>query len=311
MALNIQEKVSTANYTSWKVGGFAEYFCLPGSKKDLIKALEWAWIKKQPVTYIGGGSNILISDKGVRGLVVCLKNLSAIQDCSDKKTFRIRCEAGVLKIKAMRRFLKAKLTPALFLSGLPGNVAGGVVMNAGVGESVRPKEFVEIVESFKVLKKKESGFREETFKNSDVTWGYRKSAGWGPGVITEVTLSWPLEHKEPEIKEMVKKAQKLRSLKQPLRELSCGSVFKNPFDNANNVDEKSSGYLIEKAGLKGYEYGGAKVSRKHANFIVNNKKASALDIHCTISTIREKVEHEFNIKLETEVCYIGDWEGLI
>ncbi len=311
MDFKIQEKVTMANYTSWKVGGLAEYFCLPESKKDLVKALEWAFIKKQPVTYIGGGSNILVSDKGVKGLVVCLKKLSTIQDCSDEKNFRIRCEAGVLKIRAMRKFLKAKLAPALFLSGLPGDVAGGVVMNAGVGENVKPKEFVEIVESFKVLKKKRLGFKEQEFKNSDIEWGYRKSLGWGPGVITEVTLSWPFENREPEIKEMVKKAQELRSLKQPLGELSCGSVFKNPFNNINNIEQRGAGYLIEKAGLKGYQYGGAQISRKHANFIVNKGSASALDIHCAISIAQEKVEHEFSIKLETEVCYIGDWEGLV
>ncbi|MGH1467649.1 MAG: UDP-N-acetylmuramate dehydrogenase [Bdellovibrionales bacterium] len=311
MPLEIQKKVSLASYTSWRVGGEAEYFCLPSSKEEVAEALEWAREKDAPVTVIGGGSNILISDKGVKGLVVCLKTLSSIEDCSDEETFRVRCGAGALKMKVMRKFLKAELSPALFLSGLPGDVAGGVVMNAGVSEDIEPREFVEIVESFKVLRLIGSSFVEKEYKNSEIEWAYRKSMGWEPGVITEVTLAWPLDKKEVEIKKRVKEAQELRSLKQPLGEPSCGSVFRNPYDDVNNVEKRSSGYLIEKSGMKGYQYGGAEVSRKHANFIVNKGEATALDIHCAISTVREKVKHEFNVELETEVRYIGDWEGLV
>ncbi len=311
MYLGVKEKVNLAAYTSWKVGGDAEYFCLPSSKEEVVKALEWAKVKGVQVTCIGGGSNILISDKGVKGLVICLKNLSTIEECSDGKKFRVVCGAGALKMKVMRRFLKAELSPALFLSGLPGDVAGGVVMNAGVSEQIEPREFVEVVESFKVIKKTDSGFVEQEYKNSDIEWVYRKSIGWEPGVITEVTLVWPLDKPEKEIKKLVKEAQELRSSKQPLGEPSCGSVFRNPYDDVNNIEKRSSGYLIEKSGMKGYQYGGAEVSRKHANFIVNKGGATALDIHCAISIVKEKVMHEFNVKLETEVRYIGDWEGLV
>lgn len=311
MTIEIQEQVNLANYTSWKVGGDAEYFCLPSSTEEVIESLTWAKEKSQPVTYLGGGTNVLISDKGVRGLVICFKNLVGIDDCSDEETFRVRCKAGTLKMKVMRRFLKAELPPALFLSGLPGDVAGGVVMNAGVGESLVPKEFVEVVESFKVIQTIGSEFIEKEYKNKDIEWTYRKSKGWGPAVITEVTLVWPVKDKNPEIKNLVKNAQELRSSKQPLGEPSCGSVFRNPFEDPNNLEKKTSGYLIEKAGLKGYQYGGAEISRKHANFIVNKGAATALDIHCTISIAKEKVAHEFNIQLETEVCYLGDWEGLL
>ncbi len=311
-SLKIQEQVDLADYTSWKVGGRAEYFCLPNTVEEIREALTWAKENKDPVTYIGGGTNILVSDKGVKGLVVCLKNFVGIEDCSDDKLFRVRCKAGTLKMKVMRRFLKAELSPALFLSGLPGDVAGGVVMNAGVGESLVPKEFVEIVESFKVIPTGgSSDFVEKEYKNEDVNWEYRKSTGWAPAVITEVTLVWPKENKNLEIKGQVKKAQELRSSKQPLGEPSCGSVFRNPFDDPNNRDQKTSGYLIDKVGLKGYQYGGAEISRKHANFIVNKGTATALDIHCAISIAKEKVAHEFNIQLETEVRYLGDWEGLI
>jgi UDP-N-acetylmuramate dehydrogenase len=311
MTVEIQEKINLAPYTSWKIGGDADFFCLPKSLDEIKEALIWADEKSVEVTYLGGGSNVLVSDRGVRGLVICFKNFAGIEDVSNETHLRIRCKAGVLKMKAMRRFLKEELSPSLFLSGLPGDVAGGVVMNAGVSESLTPKEFVDIVESFKVLKFENSVWVEKEFKNQDVQWAYRKSSGWGPGVITEVVLAWPLDQKTDNIKKMVKEAQELRASKQPLSEPSCGSVFRNPLDDARNTEKRSAGYLIEHAGLKGYQYGGVEISRKHANFIVNKGGAKALDIHCAIGIAQKKVEHIFGIKLQNEVRYIGDWEGLL
>lgn len=311
MSLEIQEKVILAPYTSWKIGGEAEYFCLPKNLEDLKEALSWAQGHDYETTFMGGGTNVLVSDKGVKGLVVCFKNFTGVEDCSDDEVFRLRCQAGTLKMKVMRHFLKAELAPALFLSGLPGDVAGGVVMNAGVSEKIAPREFVEIVESFKVLNFEKGEFLVSEFKNSDVNWAYRKSTGWGEGVITEVTLAWPKSEKVSDVKTMVKEAQALRASKQPLSEPSCGSVFRNPIDDENNPEKKSAGHLIEQAGLKGYQYGGAEISRKHANFIVNKGEAKALDIHCAIKIAQEKVKHLFDVQLQNEVRYLGDWEGLI
>jgi len=311
MDVVIQEKTNLAPYTSWKIGGDADFFCLPKTLDEIKEALLWAKNKDLCATYLGGGSNVLVSDKGVRGLVVCLKNFVGIEDESDDSHIRIRCKAGTLKTKAMRRFLKSGLAPSLFLSGLPGDVAGGVVMNAGVSEKIAPREFVEIVESFKVLELSGSDFELKEYKNTDVEWSYRKSSGWGPGLITEVVLTWPLEVKIENVKQMVKEAQELRASKQPLSEPSCGSVFRNPLNDPKNVEKRSAGFLIEKSGLKGYQYGGAEISRKHANFIVNKGGSTALDIHCAICIAQQKVEHVFGIKLQNEVRYIGDWEGLL
>jgi len=311
MSVEILEKTNLAPYTSWKIGGDADFFCLPKNIDEIKKALDWSLKKSIPITYLGGGSNVLISDKGVRGLVICFKNFTGIEDESDESHLRIRCKAGTLKMKAMRRFLKEDLAPSLFLSGLPGDLAGGVVMNAGVSETITPKEFVEIVESFKVLVFEGGAFVEKNYKNSDIEWSYRKSKGWEPGAITEVVLSWPLDPKLENVKELVKEAQELRASKQPLSEPSCGSVFRNPLSDPKNPEQKSAGHLIEQAGLKGYQYGGAEISRKHANFIVNKGGAKALDIHCAIGIAQKKVEHLFGIKLHNEVCYLGDWEGLL
>ena len=308
----IQESLSLKPYNTWRVGGEAEYFALPADVNQIRESLVWAENNDIEVTYLGAGSNVLISDRGVKGLVLCTKKINYIENVSDEKDFRLVCGAGVLKIKAMRRFLKEGLPPALFLSGIPGDVAAGVVMNAGVSEKeIEPKEFFQIVESFKVLEKQNEDWTEKHYVNKNIKWLYRNSKNWGPGVITEVTLSWPLDDKVENLADKVNSAQALRKSKQPLELPSCGSVFTNPYDDPNNTDQKSAGFLIEKAGLKGYEYGGAEISRKHANFIVNKGKATALDLHCAISLAQEKVRHMFDISLHTEVRYLGDWEGLI
>lgn len=308
----ISENVSLKSYNSWKVGGSAEYLALPKNIDEVKESLVWAEAQGKKVTFLGAGSNVLISDSGVQGLVLCTKKINSINEESDDENFRLVCGAGALKFKVMRRFLKQGLPPALFLSGIPGDVASGVVMNAGVSEkNIHPKEFVEIVESFKVLEKNNLQWEEKEYKNEDIDWSYRSSKNWGPGVIIEVTLKWPKGDQVEDLSEKVLSAQTLRKSKQPLDLPSCGSVFTNPYNDPNNLEKKSAGFLIEKAGLKGYEYGGAEISRKHANFIVNNGSASALDLHCAISIAKKKVEHLFDIKLSTEVRYIGDWEDVL
>ena len=130
-------------------------------------------------------------------------------------------------------------------------------------------------------------------------------------MISQVTLVWPKADRVENLSEKVFKAQNLRRSKQPLELPSCGSVFTNPYDDSNNKDRRSAGFLIEKAGLKGYACGGAEISKKHANFIVNKGEATALDLHGAISLAQERVKHMFDISLRTEVRYIGDWEGVL
>lgn len=302
--MEINSSVSLKNYNSWKVGGEAEFFCLPQTSEEVKEAILWAHEKDIPYSVLGGGTNVLVSDRGVRGLVICTKKLNGIEDISDDKTFRLKCLSGTLKFKVMRMFAKHDLPPALFLSGLPGDLGGGVVMNAGVGEQIRPREFVEVVESFKVLTKTNESIQELEYKNTDVNWEYRKSTGWAWGVVTEVVVSWDKDDAVSGLREKVLEAQKVRASKQPLDQPSCGSVFRNP-------EGHKAGALIEKAGLKGFEYGGAQVSRKHANFILNKDAATALDLHCLISLVKNKVQAVHSVELHHEVRYFGDWEGLI
>jgi UDP-N-acetylmuramate dehydrogenase len=213
------------------------------------------------------------------------------------------CLAGTSKSELLKNFLKHKLEPALFLAGLPGDVGGGVVMNAGVSEGFKPREFVEITDWVEVMRWSEAKNDLETVRleAKDLQWSYRHCEGWRPGIIVRAGLSWPLEP-SADILQRVKQANQTRLTKQPLDMPSCGSVFVNPPGHA-------SGRLIQESGLKGFTIGGAKVSEKHANFIVNFNQAKALDIHRVIEHVKKTVKDQKGIELRTEVVYIGDWTG--
>ena len=278
------------------MGGEADFFCQPENKKEIFYYLEWAGKQNVPVTFLGGGTNVLISDKGVEGLVIGLQKLNTFQEWKEGGRLHIRALAGVSKSKIMQVFLKHKLAPALFLCGLPGDVGGGVVMNAGVGQSISPKEFKDIVDGVTIIR--EDG--EVSLKNKEIKWEYRSSKGWEPGLIYEVDMSWPLEPLQ-NLPERLKQMALRRTQSQPLQSASCGSVFKNPLTG------EKSGALIEQCGLKEYQVGQACVSEKHANFIINKGGATALDIHQLIQHVQKIVQDKYNILLEPEVKYLGRW----
>lgn len=278
------------------MGGPAGHFCQPENLQELREALQWAKTNGQKWTVLGGGTNVLISDHGVEGLVISTARLNKISFKKSQTQLVIQCGAGALKSQLMKTFKSHKLAPALFLSGLPGDVGGGVVMNAGVSRPFKPSEFSEIVKSFKVLHEDGS----KTYYKEEIQWFYRKSSNWQKGVIYEIELEWPLEEM-PDLNEKIKAELKRRRSTQPLDKFSCGSVFKNPYPHF-------AGDLIEKCGFKGLRKGQAQVSEKHANFILNLGEAKADDIHWLIREIRQKVYEKFDINLKTEVRYMGKWD---
>ncbi len=298
MSLEIQKQVSLKNWSWWKVGGLAEYFFLPKNLQELKEACLWAKENQIPITVISGGTNVLISDHGIKGLVIGLKYLKNLIVNQTENEIQIQALSGTPKHELLRAFSKEKLTPALFLCGLPGDVGGGVVMNAGIGENLFPKEFSQIVSWIKVFSFDLCDLK--FFKNEDLKWNYRSCQGWGDGIIYEVGFKWPLKPMEG-FSQKLKEMNKKRTSTQPLNQPSCGSVFKN------HPHEKS-GRLIEKSGLKGFRIGGAEVSSKHANFILNKGTATAQDIHQVICHIQERVKEEFDVTLKTEVHYLGDWD---
>ena len=295
--MEIRKGEDLKRWNSWRVGGPADYFCEPENQKDLEKALSWARENRQPYSVLGGGTNILVSDEGAEGLVISTGRLSRLNFQEESGRLIIFAEAGVSKGKLMTVFRSRKLAPALFLSGIPGDLGGGLVMNAGVSRPFKPSEFSEIVEWLEVVTP--HGLRR--YAKGEIKWGYRRTSGWGPGIIFRAALSWPLE---PQIglNESLKLELRNRKAFQPLDRPSCGSVFKNPYP-------EFAGRLIEKAGLKGAREGGAFVSLKHGNFIVNGGGAAAKDIDCLIQKIRSEVQRRFQISLELEARRFGRWSG--
>ncbi len=296
----LEENKDLASFTSWKVGGMAQYYSAPKTFDELKAAMLQARENHWPLTILGGGSNVLVSDQGIKGLVIHTVKLDSVTVLSAGEEVVIEADCGAQKSEVLKHFLKFRLAPAVFLAGLPGDMAGGVVMNAGVGHQVAPKEFCEIVKGFDVFTFNENGDVEErSFEHSDVAWTYRKSQNWQPGVITKVRVAWPNEPSE-EVLKAVREGNRRRKDTQPLNEPSCGSVFKNP-------EGDHAGRLIEVSGLKGFQIGGAQVSEKHGNFIVNKGGASALDISQVISHVQKTVQEKHGILLTNEVVYLGEW----
>ncbi len=297
----IEKNKALKNFTSWLVGGQAEYYSAPSTIEDFIKALSYADSHQLSVSLLGGGTNVLISDQGVSGLVIHTHKFTGINIISTEALLTLDCLSGTSKAEALKVFMKYRLEPAIFLAGLPGDVAGGVVMNAGVGHSVHPREFCEIVESIDVLKKNNFGQWDiKTYSRDEIQWSYRKSQNWQPGYISKVRLSWPNQPND-EVLKAVREGNKRRKDTQPLNQPSCGSVFKNP-------PSDHAGRLIEASGLKGFSIGGAQVSPKHANFVVNTGSATAQDIHQVILYVQKTVENKFKVKLSNEVVYLGHWD---
>lgn len=296
MSLVILNNISLAPYTSWLVGGPAEYFCTPNNEVELLEALSFAREKKLNMTILGGGSNVLISDQGILGLTICLKNFSRVETRVENSRLYIEALSGTSKSELLKVFLKNKLAPALFLAGLPGDVGGGVVMNAGVAESFQPREFMDFVDEISVI---DFLGNKKSFLKSDLKTSYRHTEGWQPGIISNVKISWPLEIDE-DILQKVKSANITRLSKQPLDMPSCGSVFKNP-------EGYKAAQLIEQCGLKGLQIGDAQVSLKHSNFIVNVGNARAIDIWSLIQEVQRTVLKMKNVSLTTEVVRLGQW----
>jgi UDP-N-acetylmuramate dehydrogenase len=305
MSLQILKNVKLDKYTSWLIGGEADQFCLPETREDVREAVRYAATNNIPYSILGGGSNVLISDKGVRGLVIGLRRFSGIEAQIENDMIKINCLSGTAKSELLKAFLKYKSEAALFLSGLPGDVGGGVVMNAGVAELFSPREFMDFVTEIEII---DTDGAIRSLVKKDLKISYRHCDGWQssdptrPNVITAVKIEWPIKLDDTVITR-VREANKVRLSKQPLDMPSCGSVFKNP-------EGRKAAQLIDRCGLKGHQIGRAQVSLKHANFIVNLGGATALDTWSLIEFVRQTVKEKVGVLLSTEVVRVGEWSDL-
>lgn len=292
--IDFQENVPLKNYTSLKIGGPAEFFFSPTNVEELKTAIVWAKLHKHNITLLGGGTNTLVSDEGVKGLVINMRKYTGIESFVEDGKVHIEAKGGSPKTLLLREFLKYKLQPSEFLAGLPGDVAGGVVMNAGIGElTIKPREFCEIIEWVEVLRDTQV----VRIEAKDIQFSYRKSKGWQPGIISKVGFVW-LNEPDETVMDRVKALNKSRNVKQPLEFPNAGSVFVNPPGH-------KSGKLIEECGLKGYRFGDAQVSEKHANFIINLGNAKATDVLQVIKHVQDTVLEHKGVSLHPEWVLLG------
>jgi len=284
----IKENISLKPYCTYKTGGEAEYFASPTTNEELVSALKFASEKKMPVTALGSGSNVLISDDGVKGLVLVLSELNDKIEINDEKVY---AGAGVILDKLVRTTVENSLGGMECMSGIPGTVGGAVRMNAGAfGTEIKDIAGMVYAVDLKSL-------AEKKLKNEECEFGYRKADGLESMIVTGTEFM--LKKNDFELlKSKRDDIIKNRNIKQPLNFPSCGSVFKRPEGNY-------AGALIEEAGLKGFSVGNVQISDKHANFIVKTGQATSADIHKLISLIKEKVQEKTGYILEEEVRYIG------
>ncbi|ADL07613.1 UDP-N-acetylmuramate dehydrogenase [Thermosediminibacter oceani] len=277
------------HHTSFRIGGPADIMVLPQSSEEIKKALMLCRQKDIPVFIMGNGTNLLVRDKGIRGVVIKIaQNFNDVE----VKGNTIRSKAGVFLSVVARIALENHLSGLEFAAGIPGTVGGAIIMNAGAYGG----EMADVIKEVVVM-----DFNGEIFsmKKEELEFGYR----WcnlqkGGKIVLEAELELKPGNYE-DIKLKMEELSAKRRMKQPLNMPSAGSAFKRPTGNY-------AGALIEKAGLKGFKVGGAMISDLHAGFIVNTGNATAEDVLKLIGIIQRKVKEEFGILLEPEIKVVGE-----
>ena len=285
----VEENVPLKKYTTYCSGGMAKCVVYPKNSDYLIKLL--TFIKNNNINYkiIGNGSNLLFSDKDYNGVLIKLNEFNEIKFISSNK---VRVGAGYSLIKLSLLTAKKGLTGLEFASGIPGSVGGAVFMNAGAYKS----DMGYIVESVKVLT---PDFKIINLVNKEMQFHYRTSflQKHPDYICLEVVLELKKGKKEA-IEEVIRERKKRRVESQPLEYPSAGSVFRNPPDTF-------AGKLIEDVGLKGKKKGGAMISDKHANFVINYKNASSSDIKYLIDLAHDRVLEEYGIDMKIEQEFVN------
>ena len=285
--IRLQEPMS--RHTTFRIGGMAEIFLMP-TIKEAVDVITLCRAKKIPYTIIGNGSNLLVGDKGIPGVVI---EFGANASSIEVKENMIRAEAGALLSKVAHKALEASLGGMEFAAGIPGSIGGAVVMNAGAYGG----EMKDIIEKVYVLD--ENGAQLELDRDA-LDLGYRHSCiPEKKYIVTKVVLEL-VPRNEAEIRSEMKELNEKRAEKQPLQYPSAGSTFKRP-------EGYFAGKLIMDAGLRGYQVGGAQVSEKHCGFVINKGDATAADICQLMRDVSDKVQAQFGVVLEPEVKMIGEF----
>lgn len=289
--MQIQEHISLAKYTTYKLGGPARYFAEPASVDELREALEFARAQGIPHFILGKGSNLVVSDHGYPGLVIYMgRTFKEIRFDGEL----VECEAGALLHSVVTQSVKRGLAGIQNLGGIPGTMGGGVYINAGAFD----QELVQTVESVESVDVQTGEIRLRT--GAQCQFSYRHSLYFDLNeVITRVWLRLKLVDQEALEAEMNETLRKRKS-KQPLEFPNAGSMYKRPLGTY-------AGKLIEEAELKGFRMGGAQISPMHANFVINVGDCKAQDVFDLSEEVVLRVQAQSGIKLEKEQIFLGDF----
>lgn len=275
-------------HTSFLIGGPADLFVEPAAIDEIKGIIQYAHKEKVPFFVLGNGSNLLVSDEGIRGIVLHLgKNFSKIECDGDVLTV----QSGATLSKVAKIALEASLSGFEFAAGIPGSFGGAVAMNAGAYGG----EMKDILVDAQVLTPEGEVF---TLTKEELDLSYRHSCIFEKDYIV---LSARIKLHPGNAEEIKKRMQELASArkeKQPLEYPSAGSTFKRP-------EGYFAGKLIQDAGLKGYTVGGAMVSEKHSGFVINRGGATAEEVRFLITQVQKKVKEKFNVLMEPEVRFVG------
>jgi len=284
--------VGLQEYTTWKVGGTAQWFAEPASAEELEALLSWCHQAGVPLHCIGAGSNLLIADTGLEGLCLCLRRLQGSR--LDPLEGWVEADAGEPIPTLARKAARAGLSGLEWAVGIPGTVGGAAVMNAGAQGGCT----AEWLHSLQVVDpaRPQAPF---TLQAAELDFAYRHSRlQQVPLVVLSARFRLSAGHDPAVVGARTSANLHSRTSTQPYQQPSCGSVFRNP-------EPLKAGRLIEELGLKGLSIGGAQVSPVHANFIVNTGSATAHDIDALIAEVQRRVEAAHGVRLHPEVKRLG------
>jgi len=287
----VSKNFNLSSYTTIKVGGVAEYFAEPKNLNEFSYLIKWANLNKQKCQIIGAGSNLLINNIFIKGLVICTKKMKSLT--IEPYSGIVEAEAGVMLPTLSNSLAKNGLQGGEWAAGIPGTLGGSIYMNAGTGNLSLAKNLISVT----VINNKTHEKYE--IEKKDINFDYRFSSFQRNDLkIISAKLYFEPNGNIEQLIHKTKNNLKLKTQTQPYHQPSFGSVFKNP----ENI---YAAKLIDEIGLKGLKIGGAEVSSMHSNFIINNSSASSKDIYELITIIQQKVLQKKGIYLQPEVRMIG------
>lgn len=291
----LQQAVPLAGFTSFRVGGLAQFYDEPASVEAIATAWQWARLADFPVTFLGAGSNLLISDRGLPGLVLNLRRLQGAT--FDLATGCVEVAAGEPIPRLAWAAARQGWSGLEWAVGIPGTLGGAVVMNAGAQGGC----MADILQSVQVIT--DQGL--ETWSREQLQYDYRHSVlQTGHACVVSAQLQLQPGFERSQVLTTTSTNFRQRKRTQPYHLPNCGSVFRNP-------EPQKAGQLIEACGLKGYQIGDAQVSELHVNFILNCGAARAQDILSLIRHVQGTVGDHFGVNLHPEVKLLGEFQDVI